>query len=448
MIESNKPLTLLLGNIDREGVASKLKASERQYKKKILDSNVDNWSSIIEYFDDFTVNEVIVKLSSYTYQLIASEDYKNIAEDLFSKIAKVSNIIFVYESLWSGVVDIDEDQYQDEALSFYNYRPDPPDENSLIFVNALLERIVLNIIPYRTNAELTVLALTFLDQTEQNLFFRIYIPSGRMWALESDKLLQLFRDYLSKASDVNIRLDQYRTDKGTIFEFHGNAEESQSFNISEEFDNFSRFLDLCVSNPSDAEILLKTSKELDNEAVYEIVARYTKEAKRLVIDLKDERVKKMLGVRHRLESELIEVIPSNFDWKIIDNLIELAVPKINGFSSTLGVPLQLSSDSTITVSVQPQIINSLNEIVAQEIIGDRDISEDAKILLDLIHKYGGKKSSDLVSGVHELADESAPDAGRISARQKLKKFVFGLSSPLKDIAVGVLKAYIESKFGL
>ena len=89
---------------------------------------VDNWSSIIEYFDDFTVNEVIVKLSSYTYQLIASEDYKNIAEDLFSKIAKVSNIIFVYESLWSGVVDIDEDQYQDEALSFYNYRPDPPDE--------------------------------------------------------------------------------------------------------------------------------------------------------------------------------------------------------------------------------------------------------------------------------------------------------------------------------
>ena len=97
-----------------------------------------------------------------------------------------------------------------------------------------------------------------------------------MWALESDKLLQLFRDYLSKASDVNIRLDQYRTDKGTIFEFHGNAEESQSFNISEEFDNFSRFLDLCVSNPSDAEILLKTSKELDNEAVYEILARYTK----------------------------------------------------------------------------------------------------------------------------------------------------------------------------
>ena len=47
-----------------------------------------------------------------------------------------------------------------------------------------------------------------------------------VWRLDSiARLIQqaLFRDYLSKASDVNIRLDQYRTDKGTIFENKSSA---------------------------------------------------------------------------------------------------------------------------------------------------------------------------------------------------------------------------------
>jgi hypothetical protein len=447
VLEFNKPLTLLLGNVDHEGVASKLKASGRQYKKKILDSSAENWVSIVEYFDDFLVDEVLIKLSPYTYYLIASEDYRDVAEELFSKIAKVANIVFVYESLLSGMGNNEEEEEEDKDSYYYRYNFDLPDENTGTFVNALLERIGLNVIPYRKNAELTVLALTFLDQTEQNLFFRIYVPSGRMWALEADKLLQLFRDYLSKVSKVNVRLDQYRTDQGTIFEFHGD-EENQSLSISEEFSEFSTFLDLCISNPSDAESLLKTSKELDTKVVYEIVERYAREAKRLVIDLKHERERKMLGVRHRLEAELAEVIPANFDWGIINNLVDAAIPKINGVGSALGVPFQLSTASAMTVNIQPQIINSVNGIVAQEIIGDQYIDKDAKSLLDLIQKYGGEKSSDLVSAVHELTDESAPQSGRLTARQKLKKFILGLGSRIGDVAVGVLQAYIESQLGL
>ncbi len=448
MLDSDKSLTLLLGNVDHDGVASKLKATGRQYKKKILDSSIENWTSILEYFDDFLVDEVLVKLSPQTYSLIASENYRDIAENLFSIIAKVSNIVFVYESLLSGIEDDDEEpDKEDENSYFYHNYFSLPNEDSRIFVNTLLERVGLNVLPYKKNAELTVLALTFLDQTEQNLFFRIYVPSGRMWALEADKLLQLFRDYLSKVSKANIRLDQYRTEQGTIFEFHG-SEENQSLNISDEFDEFSKFLDLCISNPSDAEALLKDSKDLDTKIVYEIVERYAKEAKRLVIDLKHERERKILGVRHRLEAELTEVLPDNFDWSIIDSLVDTAIPRINGVSSAMGVPLQLTSASTVTVNIQPQIINSVNGIVAQEITGDQYISEDAKKLLDLIQKYGGENSLELVSAVHELADESAPQSGRLTAKHKLKKFIFGLGSRIGDVAFGLLQAYIENQIGL
>ncbi len=225
-------------------------------------------------------------------------------------------------------------------------------QSTRFFVNSLLERIGLNVIPYKRNAELTVLALTFLDQTEQNLFFRMYVPSGRMWALEADKLLQLFRDYLSKVSKVNIRLDQYRTDQGTIFEFHGNDENDQILGISDKFDEFSRFLDLCVSNPSAAEELLKNDKDVDSKVIYEIVERYSKEAKRLVIDLKHERERRMLGVRHRLEAELTEIVPSDFNWQIINHLVDEAIPRINGVSSALGASLQLTSASSLTVNTQ------------------------------------------------------------------------------------------------
>jgi hypothetical protein len=210
VLDSNKPLTLILGSVDDSGIVNTLTATGRQYKKKMLDSSIENWKSILEYFDDFLINKVLIKLSVITYELIASDEYTEIVEKLFKKIAETSNIVFVYESFLSGIKE-----QKTQNGYFFDFRL--PDEDTRIYVNSLLEQIGLNVLPYKRNAELTLLALTFLDQTEQNLFFRMYVPSGRMWALEADKLLQLFRDYLSQVSEVNIRLDQYRTDQGTIF---------------------------------------------------------------------------------------------------------------------------------------------------------------------------------------------------------------------------------------
>lgn len=447
MLDSDKSLILILGDVDREGVTSKITSTRGQYKKKLLNSSVENWKSILRYFDEFSISQTLVKLTPYTYELIASEPYRCIAKNLFEKISELPNIVFVHESLFSGIEDLSSKIPKNESqIYIYEYYLKPPDDKIRLFVNEILENNNLNVIPYKKNAELTILALTFIEQIGENLLFRLYVPSNRMWSLETDKLLQLFRDYLSKVSNLNIRLDQYRTDQGTIFEFHGDKN-VYSANISKEFDDFSAFLDLCISNPNSAEILLK-DKRLSSKAIYEIVERYSKEAKRIVIDLKHERERKFLGVRHRLESELADIVPANFDWEVVNMLVDSAIPRLDGINSAFGI-YQSSSQlsSALTVNINPQIFNKVEGIVAQEIIGAECFNENIRKLSELIQKYGGNKSADLNSAVYELADKSAPHSGRLTARQKLKKFLLSIGSS-EDSSVGTLQAYVESQLGL
>ena len=60
-LEADKPLILLLGKVNHEGVLSKLQASNRQYKSKFLESKVKNWESILKYFDDYVIDAVLIK---------------------------------------------------------------------------------------------------------------------------------------------------------------------------------------------------------------------------------------------------------------------------------------------------------------------------------------------------------------------------------------------------
>lgn len=440
MLDSDKPLVLLLGDVDSEGITSKIKSTKGQYKKKLLHSGVENWKTILDYFDNFSIEKVLVKLTPHTYRLIASDGLKDLAEDLFRRISMLPSIVFIYETLFSG---IEPPISENKMAQYWN----PLEEGIRLFVNELLERNNLNIIPYKKNVELIILALNFLEQTEQNLLFRFYVPSNRMWSLETDKLLQLFRDYLSKVSCLNIRLDQYRTDQGTIFEFHGD-EGTHNADMSKEFDGFFKFLDLCISNPSSAETLLQ-DKNLSSKAIHEILERYSKEAKRLAVDLKHERENKLLGIRHRLESELADIVTSDFDWQTINALVDSAIPRLDGIGSALGTYQSSPQlNSALTVNISPQIFNRVEGVVAQEVFGSQSCDENIKEFLKCIKEYGGDRVTELASSVYELADKDAPYSGRITSRQKLKKFLLSFGDSIGDSRTSNLQAYVESQLDL
>jgi sorbitol-specific phosphotransferase system component IIBC len=107
-----------------------------------------------------------------------------------------------------------------------------------------------------------------------------------------------------------------------------------------------------------------------------------------------------------------------------------------------------NSKNSLTININPQLVETVNGVVAQEIRGDQYISSEAQQLLALIHEHAGDNARDLASAVHELEDKSAPKPGRLNAKQKLKKFLIDAGGKVGDVALGVLQSYIEKQLGL
>jgi len=324
-----------------------------------------------------------------------------------------------------------------------------PKTQVLIEVNNTLRHHNLNLIPYRTNAEVTVIATQFLRDAVEGLLLRIYVPATRLWANEVDRLLELFRDYLLRTGRKGIRLDQIKTDHGISYEFHGDDAPSAS-SLSEDFQDFSRFLDLCVSNPEEAEAILR-QKSIDPKEIASILTRYSKEAKRLQVDLRHERERKLLNIRQRLESELADFLPNNVDWSVIEKLVASSIPEafsIVAVSSGSLRGLRSVESSSLTINLMPQIVNTVKGIIAQEIRGDVNISEDDETLLQLIRQHGDNRSTELASAVQVLSDTDIPKSDRLTSAQKLKAFVFSIRDRLGPVATNLMTAYLERKLGL
>jgi hypothetical protein len=446
-LDHSKPLVLLLGNIDHEGITSWLKASGEQYKKKVLDSTPKNWQSILEYFDIFKIRAVMVKLNAQAYTLLAHPNYQEVGQKLLARIANARHMVSVFEDFLSGYPNSEETKVPNES----HWQDNPP-QQVLDRVNSALRSLDLNLVPYSRNADLTVVATRFLTDALEQLLFRVYVPRGRLWSNEVDRLLQLFRDYLLKTGRTGVRLDQKRTDLGVAYEFHG-EERAGSPTLADDFQDFSRFLDLCVSNPQEAERLLE-NKNVDAKEIAEILTRYAKEAKRLQTDLKHDRERKLLSIRQLLESELVDVLPSDYDWKTIEGLASSAIPSADAIQSAYMLDYDSSGTrpasirSPTVINLSPQIINTVNGVVAREIYGGVNLSAQDRELLKLIQKWGNEKAPELVSAVHELSDHGIPKSDRLSRAQKLKSFLYSVGSRAGSVATNVLQSYIEHKLSL
>lgn len=438
--KKKEALVLLIGNINHEGVSSAIRTAGRQYKQKMLESKPNNWSEIVRIFDDFHVESVLIKFSGNNFSRILRDEYRDVGIELLAKVGSVPNVVFVYENIITG-------KYTEEDEDFWT-----PDEDERVTVLSMFEEHGITVLPYKKNAEVTVIATSFLKETEQNLIFRLYIPTARMWADETDRLLQMFRDYLGRVDGLSVRLDQCRTENGVIYEFFGESSKDET-DLATEFADFTQLLDMCASNQAAAEAIL-VEKNVSPREIIDILSRYGKEAKRLQVDLKHDRERKMLGIRQRLESELVDILPADLNWLSVDALVDSVVPSISGTSAALLIdqsPLRLATHQKpvpVTINLNYQAIEAVNGVVAQEIRGDQHLTTNDLELLKLVQEYGGSNKSELASAVHELADKSAPSTGRLVARQKLKKFVAGLGSKAGDIAAGLLQKYIETQLGM
>lgn len=446
---------LVIGSIDSESVTTQLRANGAKYCKKLLSSRPENWAEIIAMATSPNCRGVLAVLRGNDYKAMCRPQYENLACALLDALADHPHVILIHEAVFftneqrTAVHDSSGDSTDragatpvlsdDEEYEFFGEISNDVRGR----VNTMLRDRQLNVYPYRTNVERAVIASRFLEDNERHLLFRIYVPSGRLYAQEAEALFGLFREWLGGKGYSGVRQEGYSTAAGQVFEFFS-AEGAPEGGLSRYFEDFSSFLENCVATP-EAAVALLVADGMTETAAETIVTRFAIRARRLSIDLKQRREERILNLKHQFENLFLEVdgLEGEDLTAALDELLPppAATGVIKGPSSTLSPPVTVNNFS-------PQFIRQVAGPVVQNVAGTVNLGVEAKQLLGLIAEFGGHERTDLETAVHELEDDGARGAERVAARGRLKRFLADLGNRGVGVGIDVLQKYLEHKVGV
>ena len=231
---------------------------------------------------------------------------------------------------------------------------------------------------------------------------------------------------------------------------HSNCKDDlvQAEKLQGLFGQFSSFLDICALDPSKAVDILAAT-DLKSSEVQDIIARYSKEARRLVIDIKHEAERKTLMIRQRLESELVDIQPIGVESlkASIEPQDSTILPE-HGLDLTKLITFGNSSDLSIENQVininNPQIISTAKCIIAQEIKGDITYNENDEALIKLFKRFSSSTElTQLQSSLDELKDDTVLEEQRLLSWQKLQRFITKVGPAIGQTGLNVLGKYLE-----
>lgn len=453
---------LFVGDIDSESATTKLRSSGVFYLKKLLSSKPDNWTTIAAMITSPHCRGALVVLRRSYYEAICQPEYEEAARALLDALVDRSHVVLVHEAVFltddqraaNDVPPVERamkiDVYHalsDEERAFLESISEDPfksiSDATRERVNTMLRDRQLNVFPYRTNVERSIIASGFLEDNERHLLFRFYVPSGRLYAQEAEALLGLFREWLGQTGHHRVRQEGYSTAAGQVFEFFSGDGQPKG-GLSRYFEDFSSFLGDCVAMPAAAIAQLIANGVLEDAATV-IVSRYATRARRLSLDLKQRREERMLGLKHELENIVLEIegVESTDLEAILDELLPPPAA-----SRVIEGP-KLNPTPSLTVNnFNPQFINEVTGSVVQNIAGTVNLGAEAKQLLDLVATFGGHERTQLETAVHELEDDSARGTERVAARGRLKRFLADLGNRGLGVGLDVLQRYVEHKIGV
>lgn len=448
-VTSNASLYLGVGTVLSESVTSKIRTAGSTYISKSLSSTPANWMRIAHLLEQPGLTGALVKLTARDFVRIARAEYASAADALFTRLATKPYLLLVHEevvaprdlevtagqkierdSMWEGesewgeATDWDGLEWNDlAAREYFGTLPREVREK----VERRLSSHGITVTTYKRNAEASVFATAFVDDTHNNLLFRIYVPAGRLYEDEFSRVLELFHDWLGSVKRQTVRQSGYRTPSGRVVEFFGEPGMS-SESVSDELREFARFLNI-VEDTASAEVMLH-DLGVAPERASELVQRYSRAARRVVVDTKHTRERLILGIRQQLETELVDELPDLSSAELGDLVGRLvptspfqASPSTTSLAGLLGANESTSSSTGASPVINLQIIERVEGIVAQNVNGPITVGTPAADLIELIRQFGGDSVDELETSARELADTGAPPAARLRARERLKNFL-------------------------
>lgn len=454
---------LFVGSVDTESATTRLRASGAIYHKKLLSSKPENWTKIVDMMTSPRCRGALVALRASDYAAICRPKYEAAAHALLDALADRPHVILVHEAVFltdeqraatdgppdtaSSIDTTPAPEDQDEHDDFFGMTKEEffgsISDDVRASVNTMLRERQLNVFPYRTNVERSIIASGFLEDNERHLLFRLYVPSGRLYAQEAEALLGLFREWLGQTGRSRVRQEGYSTAAGQVFEFFS-AEGQPEGGLSRYFEDFSSFLGDCVATP-EAAIAQLSANGVTETAATIIVSRFATRARRLSLDLKQRREERMLSLKHELENAVLEVdgLKGGYLTTVLDELLPppAAIGVIEG--------PKLGPGHSLTVNnINPQFINAVAGSVVQNVAGTVNLGAEAKQLLELVATFGGHERAQLETAVHELEDDGARGSERVAARGRLKRFLADLGNRGLGVGLDVLQKYVEHKVGV
>jgi len=440
---------LIIGTLMSESISTKLKTIGDRHVGKSLASGPENWLTMARIADDPRTVTCLVKLTAKDYERLCTKPYRDAAEHLLESLSKKPCLILVHEA----VLGIERESIPEPSMFLDDDGADafdPIDERYFRTVSPevrskvteLLSRHHLEVTPYHRNFEATQVAVNFIESEGRGLLFRLYVPEGRIYYAELTRLIDMFADWLRRARGESIRRDGYETSSGRVIEFYGDGSVSRS-TVHDELAEFSDFIRVLHDN-SEAATAILTGFGLDEGAARELVARYSRDVRRVELDAKHTRESRLLTIRQSLEGELsdeFESVPPD----VLGRLAEQVVPSFS--ASSIGAPVPVAIDPAAQIVFNQQVIHSATGIISQSMTGNIQLNPTARELLEFINANAEGRGNDLDSAVHELADSEAPKESRIAAAAALKGFLQRNGARLEEAAFRMFWKWIEAQVG-
>ena len=103
----------------------------------------------------------------------------------------------------------------------------------------------------------------------------------------------------------------------------------------------------------------------------------------MLLDLNQERELKLLGIKHRLESELTDLNLQNDINHLLSDLIPEPKPSSILYEGDRG----LFTKADTIINIKTQYINNVKGIVASEINGEIDYTPEDTQLMNIMEQY-------------------------------------------------------------
>jgi hypothetical protein len=420
---------MFIGGADTEGALSKLKLKRIRYEKKLLNSKPGNWQKIAEMATSPTTRAVVMKIVPSDVVRFARPDYKAASEAVLDAIAAKQCLVLAYDELITGT-----------STGLWSggdkHRRSDPTSAECVELFTRFDHRNITVTPYKNLAELSVVVGAFIEDHDQDLLFRAYVPADRIYSDEIDQVLDLFSDWLRRSVGVSIRRDGYRTSRGSVHEFYGDGTLPKA-QLPGRFAEFSDFLEECVQHPDRATRALQ-QKGLESATALELVEKYAKRTRRVLTDMRHEFERKMLQLRQAAEVDVLDRL------ELVSGETEAGTK----YPLPADVLQPDAVSNVINVNLHQNVIAQAGATVAGVVAGGGGLSLEAQQLLELIAEKAsslGEDVNELATAVHEVEDDYAPDDARLNSKQRLKAFLFRVAGHGERIGAELLKSYLEGR---